>query len=831
MNYLQELLESYSRLKQRKLKLLEQTGKEIQGSTPQQRIQFIISQLPHSKEQPAIYTKKNPLILTLGGKQFKCYVSSSQKQVTVDYGGGTYNIEKSPEKLYPHLEIGEPEQPAPKKGKAEQPMPSEGGAGQPGAMPGEKPPPLAIDIVEGDLLDPMTLQDSISHLPKQEQLAILAQAGKLTNTFYTTIDGQKRATLLGAIKRTRHIIDCPDPNSQECIPKTIDDPIALSTAQEIGALNLQTALQLLTKGKNLTLDEVEYLKSIIVISQKNQVIIKDPVSNKGIMIYEGNEFLVPLLTALASKHEIDTDKGKVKLSLTDDKQDFLSRRGAVLGLDNASTVRGGVFERLRMGVIEMQRCLQTQQDKTKCLQTASEHFRSWSDTSKIDNAFIHLQKQYEEDGTISIDLDNADDMFYVEAIVNGFGKGSFENATKAFQKFSLIMTQLAIAGVRERRPIAVEKVGQITGIGRKADTREYYATREDAERALRSVNLHNANSVEIIETPRGFALNDSLKFTTLAKEVCLGQASTSKMLPTLNCALGIDTSKCDEDVQNQIRMLERSGLTKKDFEYIRGELIGIQKKVEKFMKESVTKVTRLSNGELLTRRSKDKLIENVLAYLDSNDTFGGPTQELRSKLRVMVNQAKTTGLRNDKVWEELCLEIADALQKNKLEKMISGTDKKQKRKAIGFMVGVGMFSGGAGDHSMLSVADARNLEIHTTDQTETLRALMDALKPGSNAKVEVKNNKFLVNDIPIHWDGNTGTVHISLQTVIDTIKRGYGVSKKVKKLDQGMEQPAMQTNSVEYSGETLNEQVINYLVNQQKLLNKLLKSITKGALH
>lgn len=823
MNYLQELLESYSRLKQRKLKLLERVSAPPSPEALQLAQQYFQQAGPAQgqkvpvKELPPAYVR----------------INGAGKVVFTGYPGGRYGKEFTLQskqdidelaRLLDQAQGNKGEQPAPEDDAGQQEV-SEKQPGQP--TPGEANAPASTySIIEGDLLDPMTLQGAIEHLPIAEQQLILSQAGRLQNSRWA-IDatGKRVITLLGSVMQTRTVINCPDPNVTDCVAKTITDENLLTRAKQVGAVNLQRALQILAQPK-VSLEDAQYLRSIIAISEKNQVIIKDPTNKTGIMIHEENPILVPLLKGLSSRHEIDTDEGPTKLDLSDKRKNFLKNDAEIFASKTASTLRGSIFEDLRMGVIELQKCLQTQAMKSNCLSVASEHFTRWSNNPQREDAFRGLIEKCRADGTICIDLDNSDDVFYLDTIINGFGKGSFANAEVAFQKFSRVMMQLAVAGVRDRSPQGVEKVASITGFGQKADTREYYATRELAERALRSVNL-NSENVKIIETPRGFAIGDSLKFTTQAKKVDLGQASYSNMIPTIDCAL--NNEGCDDIIENQIQMLRRSGVTDEDLQYIKKELDAVKKAKEKFMEVAVTTKTILADGGVMVRRSKEKLLKSVLDELDREDTFEGPTSNLRSKIRVMVDNAKTINWKDEGAWESLCGDIAAAIQKNRIAKLFSSDKPKDKRKALGFVVGLGMFGGGSGDHSMLTVADAQNLVTHTTDQNETLRPLAETLSSKEPPKVEIEYNRFIVNGLPIYWDGNRVDTIVPLSYVTDAISRGHGKSTHVRRIKQGEEQPVMQTNSVEYSGQALNEQVITYLMNQQELLTKLLKSITKDA--
>lgn len=118
MNYLKELLESYSRLKQRKLKLLEQGfgggGTQVQGNTPQERIAFMANGVgTATSDSPAKFIHNN--------QQFSVFRTKPRREdpnghvtIKVELGSRSKNFKPPYQGLEKYLgdsSEGEPETP------------------------------------------------------------------------------------------------------------------------------------------------------------------------------------------------------------------------------------------------------------------------------------------------------------------------------------------------------------------------------------------------------------------------------------------------------------------------------------------------------------------------------------------------------------------------------------------------------------------------------------------------------------------------------------------------------------------------------------------------
>lgn len=780
MKYFTELLESYSKLKKRTLKLFEQEGFDPAAKA---KADAYIGQADSLKSNPSptnrVQVKEHP------GTEI--WVTPKGKTVYNGFGSQVVDVNsnsnpKGYQKFVNHF-LTSGQQPQTDLSPEGQQLSTELG-GQPGIAQETTYP----------WIDGNAFIDEASYTRAIEKVcsANKKECEELRNAYSKFLNSGKTGTIAYTISRTRYSVEgCPE-NDPLC--KAQSNPNASTLSKESAARTLQKSLQLLTKDAPLTEDEKLFLERNINLSQSNQILLVDRSTGKGLMITQGRR--TELYRVL---DQLSKTKG---VNLLSDKKNFI--RDATHGGGASSAIRGFFYEDLRKAAIELNKCKTIDQKEIgACQRRAAESFERWKDKQDLlRDSFQDLVNQYSQDGEVAIDTQNNLDMFLMNTVLMQLGKGNIDNADQAFKAFTYRMTRLSQLGATLRNPSEVVSTAADVGEGRKADLREFYNSIDEAKKALDQMGLSKFSEM-ISQEPNGkFSIGDSLKFSTAFEQVDAGQMSTENMLETLKSPVGTPRHK----------LLESMGITDVHKKFITKELNQVIK-----MTESMSQIPKVSEyldneGNLKKNASREKILKTIEDHLRSEDLFNGLTSDLQRKIKQAIESEISKGKKSKVNWEELCLDISKTYQKQRFANMLQSKNPKERQSAMSFIVGAGVLAGGSADNAMLTVVDAVKGKMHITNQNSSLQRLSSLITEAGQEdfnpdSIQITSNFFKIMprnpdgsikktgfDYQIHFDGSTSHCHINTSIIEDKTKEGSDSGKTFKlsdvsKIGKGMEPP------------------------------------------
>lgn len=755
MKYFTELLESYSRLKKRTLKLLEEAqpdpdakakaddyiakalnARNFVSPTNRIYIENTKAQIWASKKTQEIFTTLfsgattdvNPATNPEGYNKFLNYFSNnknvkdsspegSQSKVDGSVSDGTGVVQS--EEGYPWIE---------------------------GAA----------------LIDENAFNKTVDIICKNDK----TKCEEFKLNYWRFLNSGKPGTIAYTISRTRaRVKECDDTDD---ICKSEIKENESTVAKESAGRTIQKALRLLTKQSTLSLEESDWLKKNINISKKNQILVIDRLTGEGILItQERTTTLIDFLKA-ASQIKVDPSTDK-PLNLQGDSKLFLDNAGSIGGAN--STVRGFFFEDVTEASIKIDQCKDLEGPELgACEREAAKVFEKYADKKdRVVQALEALIEHYSKDGEVSIDLRNSLDRFLME-IVNGRS----EDAIKSFRIFANKIQRLAVIGTRLRGPKGVERSSLDVGFNRKADLKELYNTREDAAKALQAMGLGDlVDKNRIVERPDGkFEIGNSLKFSTSMEEVDLGQAAVSNIKGALDGSICNDpktlgtfkrkygdasgATECARAAENQKRFWRENGITNSDLKFMTKEFD--QYEEEKKIFEDLPEIQQYlnKNGTVSSRLPREKLLQTFVDHLTKNGSYGGLQQDMVDEIQAILAKSSR------RPWPEVAANLAKVAQKRRLENMYQSSDPRERERAVSFVAGLAVFGGGSVDNSMLTVVDGFKGDMYVTDQNRILAPFVDLLKNREamqNAKIHFNHGSFVFGDketgrFVINFDGS-----------------------------------------------------------------------------
>jgi len=789
MNYFYKLLESYSQLKNRSLRLLERDrsgGKRRLSQPPSPQAVYAakkyIANAKTSNGRQIPVTQLPPAYVTINGKGVVVFTGFPGPRYGREYGIKTAADEDEFARLLDQA--------------------AQGGQSSQGATGGEQ-----NQDANGQLkLDPSNpKQNKVEEQPKKTY-EFLDSHEFLSEIEYNKtvekickIDKTKCKILRGAharllntgnsgdlartIAQSSYVIESCDENESICVPTRNDQDIT-HIKRNVSKI-FQEIFKILSKEK-LTLEDVQYLKQSVSISKVGQIIIRDPITGQGMLFHEDSQYITSLINGMISLHE---DPGTEKqLELETDHGNFLRNGNGIGG--RGATIRGFFFEDLRNAVILHARCRNLQQDSpesNRCNKKISDLFERWiQNQDKLMEAFQGLIDQYNTEGAVSMDLDDNLSMFFIQTVVNAFGNGKMANAQQAMERFSRVMSRMAYMGVDIRRPMHVMKSAHTVGLGRKADMLEVYSTKESAVKALLSMGFDQATAEKMIierdiseiecdgtdckNLSKVYLIGDSLKFSNEAESIDLGQASQSNITAVIDgtyCGKVVkDSPRCRADVERQKKMMKESGVTEQDLNLVKEELSRFQSELDimKKIPKEVKYFTQKGGVRVFqTAKMREEFLKSTLDYFRKNDIFKGLTQNAIIEIEKMIKFS------DEQDWEKVCATIASVIQKRRIQQLVDAKtedgspDLKQRRKGLGFVVALALFAGGAADNSMLTVIDAKNRTMYVGEQNKYLQSVRDSISNQDNVKnaqIEVRDGKFILNGVEVTFNGKRADCHI-----------------------------------------------------------------------
>lgn len=788
MNYFYELLESYSKLKKRNLKLLEDTnsGKSKADSYIQQATQAKNNQSPANRI-PVAESPGN-VIWAKAGKD------SVGEIYFNGFGSRPINVnpqldQKGYEKFVSLLSGDEATQ--------GEPPPPESPEGAAPELAQPMMPQRALPFLDADsFVDEESYLRAVEELPddfpnKQlylQSFRFLQNVGLVSNQSSPNVGaGSVASTML----KTRTVIsNCQQEGDRFCLSESNEQSI--TAGKQAATKVLQESLRILTKKGPLSLEDIKYIRSHLFLSENNQILLVDPVTKQGVFITQNekkNTYLYNLLKDLSANK---LDENGQKLDITKKVSEFMKIAQA-MGTGSDSTTRGFFFEDIREAAILLHNCkkIKPSPEKTNCEGKIGIIFEGWaSRKDALNKAFISLIDQYKLDGEVSIDLKNELDVFFQNTIINQFNNGNFEGAEQALNKFSNIVLRLGQLGVVERNPEGVDRTSKTTGWNRKADIREIYGSYEAAKNALSKMGI--TDEIEqadmIRQTKDGrFSIGDSLKFSTAMGtgkgEVDLGQMSRRNMMDSLSdrvCeprAGKAIPEDCEEVAMQQKALIRRFNVQKNDvlpelkrFESDRKKLDSI-KTVESYQ-DKKGKIKYRASKEIFANISAE-ILKNENQYDDEiNDAIKNRLKEFQKKTFKSEKEVQDE-------WGVISQELANTMQKSRVRKLMQSSDPKDKEKALKFIYGLGVFGGASSDSSMISIIAAKNKKMMVGSQNKIIQKFQELMTSGklldesSGYKVNINSGSFsitrngkLLYSIP--YDGSTAHLNVS-EHVLDEL--------------------------------------------------------------
>lgn len=785
MKYFTELLESYSKLKKRKLTLLSEivypstapanNAAEVEASTHLRNAKGV-KPLP-TNHKPYQVSGKNIVIFysnnagiwkasradargaALGGKlqvPAESGTDTPSKELIKMFGEGQPTSKKS--EMGTDVEQG---------GTSAKP---EGAAGMP------PPPPETYPWIEGPaIIDQSAYERTVDIICKEDK----KKCKQYKDQYWRLLNNGKSGTVGYTISNTRaRVKECDDTDD---ICKSEVNQEESTVAKESAGRTIQKALRLLSKESELSLEEADWLKKNINVSKKNQILVIDKLTGEGVLITQERTTLLLDFLRDSSKSKIDPNTGE-PLNLQGDSKLFLDNAGSIGGAN--STIRGFFFEDVTEASIKMDQCKDLQGPELgACEKEAAKVFEKYADKKdKVIQAFEALIEQYSKDGEVSIDLRNGLDRFLME-----IANGRSEDAMKSFKIFANKIQRLAVIGTRLRGPKGVERSSLDVGFNRKADLKELYNTREDAAKALQAMGLGDlANKDRIVERPDGkFEIGNSLKFSTSMEKVDLGQAAVSNIRGALDGSICNDpktlgtfkrkhgdangATECARAAENQKRFWRESGITDSDLRFMTKEFDQYERETKLF--ENLPEVQQYLNkdGTVSSRLPREKLLQTFADHLTKNGSYGGVQQDMVNEIRAILAGS------SKRPWPEVAANLAKVAQKRRLENMYQSSDPREKERAVSFVAGLAVFGGGSVDNSMLTVVDGFKGDMYVTDQNRTLESFVDLLKNREamqSAKIDFNHGSFVFGDeatgkFVINFDGSQSSCNAD----IDVIKK------------------------------------------------------------
>lgn len=869
MKYFNELLESYNRLKKRKLNLLEQAVAQVIGSTPEQRKDDMISKVKAGGEA---YTEQNPLVLNFGQKVFQGWINSKGR-VSIFYNKYRYSPEVRPAALLPHLESGEIEGASDQKGQGDQTQPDQNAMGQGLAGQGQPTSGAKPKISWWDVLKMNKLLGLITGADGKTKLGKSGLLRRMLKPFGNDKEG-KQNFISRILKRFKgdlgnysiaraidqHVLGIVDENGNIEVAEAGEDDN--SELKNIVNNTMIRVLELLNKNKISEADCKEIKRSIIMTTQ-NRLIIKESIDKgQGVVINDRSGDISDFFQRAANVHGCQLEKKRI---------------GSVVGSDEA--YRGKLMEDMVLINHYIMLCndnTKVQGNKKKeCFAKLESLISEWeSEKEKNRKVFEKLEEiDQKYDGNFAIPLGS--NILGLEELRRIFGPNASEILLKRIQSFSTQEYKI-------RRPDYVIPMGDVVGEGQRADTLEVYDSRESALAALQRQGIRPEIAEMIVqetdmnsicsEASRGIHCPEDLSRPYFAVSVSLKNYLNFKdgaHLGTLSDVTRrtiLSGKFCKDSGVKQCTPEEIERVTK--FRKIIGETLGLEgfenpksdiskriakmesemEKVDSLCDDLGNKVAFDSDGELNVDSLKKTCKTLVDKLSDTYDFDELTSDDLSTYLKDNIDSWQKDGKINHKKLKAL---ISSCLQgqiiKSKLAK--GEIDEHTARAYVGSTI---MLAGGSSDNALLSARSLQYGDLLVCPQNEVFSVLKDwiAGKSDFELKMSINGRKFELKDpktgrrlgfsTRIKSSGSrTHVAEVGLRQLEHVA--GKQVDRaKAEEQDKinGTEDAVNQNNpqlahTINNLGKLLVEDksILEYIVNQQKVLENLILSITKGALH
>lgn len=780
MRYFVELLESYSRLKKRKLVLLEQSvdDSQVKGDAA-------LATVENSLNTPNPNKKNNPYIPGDATTPIKMWITDkgtvywAEASSPADTRG--FPARTDLKRFYQNFR----QAGAPGEEQAQQPTDDQVGAApqvvQPysnwkGAeiinklFPANKISKFIKSLFRGKELTPEEM------LKEAEALRLQLKAGDH--------NGSWAKALFKAYKKIVH----EDGTFRDYDISEEEDMLDLKLEVQD---RLVRAVDLVSKEDPLTDEECIELKRSVVMLPRGRIAIKQPLEygGRGLIFNDRSKRLNLLLNQGAKNKGCDLERKTL----------------GELGSNTADAVRvrGDFMESLEEIVHTIKSChIQLSDPKSKnrkqCMARAEAAIGQWkSERDKLNLYFKALEKtDSPATGEFAIPMEIAEEMEVLTRVREIFGDNAPEILVKR-------LTAFAIRDHRIRMPDHLIRINKETGEGKRADTIELYDTKEKAVAALirSGFNEEEANNLVSetdvsklcskqeyvdqcpVDTTRPYyRVSVSLKnYLNLENGIHLGGRSAdqiSDFITGQDCRVRGCTQ---EQIQSSRRLREsmaktlgQDWLNDVDSEQYK-EMLRVHDQMEK-VKSSIDnlgkKVTKTLNGKEIDIDTLKNFGETFKENLKNNKTY---SEYINDDIPGLIDEYIEQG----KNPEEIKARITSYIQNKMLNKQASRGGNAGMI-ARTYICSKKFLAGASSDNTIASVRSLERMESFNLRQNDVYSGLADYIKNGKNSKwkLNISNSTIAIRN------EETGA---RVSTAIDIDKNGkidYGARTNAPMLER-----------------------------------------------
>jgi hypothetical protein len=686
-----------------------------------------------------------------------------------------------------------------------------------------------------DEVDKINSNDELNKKQKTEAIRKSNQScSKLINETDRLVNDNRGSIAQTLDASQRLLFGCEEDNIEQCETKQED------TAKSIEHRNsafyvIQDAMNTLTdaqrrENKMLTLEECASLKKSISITggkmggKSRTLAITGPDGNGMVVFQERTTFLADALTTLAKG--VKCPDGS-PFEYDSNTVEFLTSNG--VGQSTGSTLKGFFFEDLRAAISTLKDCQAAGRPQGECDREASQHLLRWLKTKdNLLDAMRDLLARIKESGELAVELDDERGISFINDFL-GRISGDLEVSEEMLATFN-IMARTAALGVSERSPAKVEKTGNITGGGKKADMTEHYRTPEEAEAAADKMKLspEQRKYIKVRKVTKAgittYVLGDSVKFSSDVEKIYAGQAARSN----IKDAIGNPRESKDWfDAMHEV------GITSKDITAVGSSIKEFESNLETLLNLEEVEQYKTKDGKRIAVNQRAQAAEEITrAITEQLGVDSQISQSMIGDLKKLIEQ--------EKPWEEISGFIADKIYKAKLE---SGLMSDNPQAALNQIATFGAFGGISSDGCFLSAADGPKGRMHTSAQNYHIERMKKRLDAIGKLPVEQRSKFVEMNSKSINIKDDSDppktifTVILD-QMNVDTVFDGEDVVKhsKVTSIKQG-EQPKNLKNintqeQPENASTIINrDQLMKFLVEQKTTLDRMIHIIARDGLN
>jgi len=692
------------------------------------------------------------------------------------------------------------------------------------AIPGSEPEIISSRRLE-KLLEKICGDKKASRESKSRCNYLRLNLKKLTNS--------RSDSIFSTIKKaTSIIVSCLSSGLSQCKKESdkqsqIHKDAAYKTLKEVSNLLMDVIEK---KDGVLTVEDVALLNSRINM-QGNQIAIIDREGN-GMMITQypdRSQMISSLLGALISQVK---DENGESFEFKSDLVKFLSEKGVGPG---GAPARGFLFEQLVAASNDYVSCQseQDQEAKRSCIKSVNQRFLSYvNGKDNLNEALMSLAKSLMKDGEVATAVDDDISNEFLKDIVIPalLANGGTEEIKAQLSLAGRVMGALSSMGALIRKPFKTDTdLAKNVGEGRRADNMEIYKTEEEARQALARQNLPNdiMKEIDIVKVKGGYGIGNGLKWTSSGDDVKAGEVSPKNILKAIKGKVTDSVKSWHKAMQKYMGVTDSQrkafGDRVEKSEKLNQKLLSIKDNV-KTKGANKDKIT-VNQREEAVKMIKDQVLE--ITGMDPNDPL----------VRHVIAEFRKGALDQDNDWEGTCKLLTNALSKASLRKRLNSSDPKEVESAFDEMTCMSAYAAVASDNTLLSVANGRTGNLHTTvhnvqmrKAAERLNNFKKAILKGTPEEKEAALKEISINeksitfgkDYKLDATGYSASFHINKKLFNDPETCSTNSIR-------GMEVPEKQPENA--STVIDRDQLMKFLVEQKTTLDRMISIIAKDGLN